>query len=80
VQADRSPIFKTPEEVEQGSLLFLDMVTEARILLDREGFFQRYLDRLSARLKELGTRRVQRGGRYSWILKPDLKPGEEISL
>lgn len=31
-------ILKTPEEVEAGSPLFLDMVEDANILYDREGF------------------------------------------
>jgi hypothetical protein len=34
----RSPVFKSPEEVEAGSPLFLDMVDDARILCDPEGF------------------------------------------
>jgi len=73
-------IFKTPREVERGSLLFLDMTDRARILFDRDGFFRAYLKRLSARLQELGSRRIEKGGGYYWLLKPDLKPGEVIEL
>src|SRR5438067_20320 len=36
-----SPIFKTPEECEAGSPLFLDMVDDARILVDAGGFLAR---------------------------------------
>jgi hypothetical protein len=34
-----SPVFKTPQEVEAGSPLFLDMIADARLLFDRDGFF-----------------------------------------
>jgi uncharacterized protein len=36
-----SPVFKTPAEVMAGSPLFLDMVEDAKILYDRDGFFAR---------------------------------------
>jgi hypothetical protein len=75
-----SPVFKTPEEVEHGSPLFLDMVEDARIVHDPEGFLVGYLDRLRARLLELGARRIWLGNAWYWDLKPDLKPGEIIHL
>jgi predicted nucleotidyltransferase len=75
-----SPVFKTPEEVESGSPLFLDMVEDARILYDPEGFLAGYLDRLRLRLRELGARRVRSGNAWYWDLKPDLKPGEVFTL
>ena len=75
-----SPVFKTPEEVEQGSPLFLDMVEDARILYDRDGFIFGHLAHLRARLKELGARRVWRGNAWYWDLKPDLQPGEVVTL
>ena len=75
-----SPIFKTPEEVEAGSPLFLDMIDDARILFDPEGFLAGYLDRLRARLRELGARRIRLGNAWYWELKPDLTPGEVFSL
>ncbi len=63
-----------------GSLLFLDLSEQARILEDREGFLRAYLDALAARLAALGAKRVRKGGGYYWLLKPDLDPGEEIQL
>jgi predicted nucleotidyltransferase len=75
-----APVFKTPTEVQRGSPLFLDMTLEARILFDRNEFFARCLEGLRARLRRLGSRRVPFGGGYYWVLKPDLKPGEEIEL
>lgn len=75
-----SPVFKTPEEVEQGSPLFLDMVEDGRIVFDPEGFLTAYLERLRARLRELGARRVRTDSAWYWELKPDLKPGEVFTL
>jgi predicted nucleotidyltransferase len=75
-----SPVFKTPEEVEAGSPLFLDMVDDARILYDPDGFLEQYFDRLRARLCQLGARRIWRGNAWYWDLKPDLKPGEVFTL
>lgn len=75
-----SPVFKTPEEAEAGSPLFLDMVEDASILFDRNGFFSKRLVRLRNRLRELGAKRVWKGNAWYWVLKPDYKPGEIIEL
>lgn len=75
-----SPIFKAPQEVEAGSPLFLDLVEDARILYDPSGLLAGYLDRLRARLRALGARRVWMGNAWYWELKPDLRPGEVFSL
>ena len=56
------------------------MVEDARIVLDRDGFFAGVLDRLRGRLHALGARRVWRGTRWYWDLKPDRRPGEVIEL
>lgn len=73
-------ILKTPAEVEHGSLIFLDMIEDARILFDRNCFFQDYLSRLSEKLKELGSVKVMKENGYYWILKPGKKPEENIIL
>ncbi len=75
-----SPLFKTPAETQYGSPLFLDMTLESRILFDRAGFFTDYLEGLRARMQALGSVRKRLGDGYYWVLKPDLKPGEEIVL
>jgi len=75
-----STVFKTPEEAEMGSPLFLDMVEDASILFDSNGFFSKRLVRLRNRLRELGAKRVWRGNAWYWVLKPDYKPGEVIEL
>jgi len=75
-----SPVFKTLAEVEAGSPLFLDMVDDARILYDPDGFLRRYLDGFRQRLQALGARRIWLGNAWYWELKPDLKPGEVFTL
>jgi hypothetical protein len=82
-EADRrrlSPVFKTRPEAEAGSPLFLDMVTDARLLFDRDGFFDRRLARLRARLDELGATRRWLGSAWYWDLKPGYRPGDVIEL
>lgn len=74
------PVFKTPFEVEKGSPLFLDMLEDGRILLDRDGLFGGILDRLKKRLGEMGARRIWRGKAWYWDLKPDYEPGEVFEI
>jgi len=75
-----SPVFKTPEEVQIGSPLFLDMTENARILFDKDSFFKKYLEILKTKLKILGARKVYSKGGYYWELKPDYKFGDIIEL
>ena len=75
-----SPVFKTPAELEEGSPLLLDMIEDARVLVDRDGLLRARLDRLRARLAELGARRIWRGDAWYWDLKPDYRPGDVIEL
>lgn len=75
-----SPVIKAPAEASSGSPLFLDMVYDALILYDKEKFFENIIGRLRRRLKELGSRRVFKGSKWYWILKPDLKIGEVVEL
>jgi len=75
-----SPVFKTPAEVDAGSILFLDMIDDARLLVDRDGFLRAALDRFARRLSALGARRIWRGSSWYWDLKPDYRPGEVFEL
>ncbi|GAQ95268.1 hypothetical protein TAGGR_2157 [Thermodesulfovibrio aggregans] len=75
-----SPVFKTPEEVQIGSPLFLDMTENVKILFDRNDFFKKYLETLKEKLKSLGARKVYSKGGYYWELKPDYKFGDTIEL
>ena len=68
------------EEATENRYLYLDMIEEARILVDRDGFFQGKLNGLRRRLKELGAKKIRRNGDWYWDLKPDLKLGDEVIL
>jgi hypothetical protein len=50
------------------------------VLLFDDGFMERVLERLSARLRELGARRVRTKRGWYWDLKPDYRFGEVIEL
>jgi len=80
VRPDLSPVIKTPAEVEAGSLLFLDLVEDARICYERDGFLSRHLAGLKERLLRLGARRIYRKGAWYWVLKPDYRPGEVFEI
>lgn len=68
------------QEAEQTRYIYLDMVDEALILVDVEGFFQAKLEALRKRLEELGAKRVWQEERWYWDLKPALKKGEALIL
>jgi predicted nucleotidyltransferase len=76
-----SCITLTPEEARHVRPFYLGMLSGHRILHDRDGFFAGVLDRLQARLKELGSvRLVDEDGYEYWDLKPDWKPGDVVEL
>lgn len=68
------------QEADQNRLLYLDMIEDARILVDRDNFFQNRLQQLQKRLQELDARKIRRDGGWYWDLRPGLKPGESIIL
>jgi len=75
-----SPVFKTPAEVQRGGSLYLDMTEDARLLYDRDGFFEHFLKEFRARLQRLGARRIWCGEAWFWDLKPDFKPGDVFEI
>jgi len=77
---DLSPAFKTPAEVELGSLLFLDLIDDARLLDDRENFLRDMLASFQERLWRFGARRIWRGNAWILDLKPDYTIGEVFEL
>jgi predicted nucleotidyltransferase len=76
-----SPVLKTVEEAKYHSPLYLDMTLDARLLYDRDGFFNGVLDEMRARMRELGSRRVTLpSGTQYWDLKPDYQWPEIVEL
>lgn len=76
-----SAIPLTPEEALSIKPYYLGFLDGHRLVVDRDGFFRRILDRLERRLTELGSRRLidERGNPY-WDLKPDYVLGEDVVL
>lgn len=68
------------EEAKENRYLYLDMIDEAIILVDEEGFFNSKLEGLRRRLEELGAKKVRRNGDWYWDLKPDLRLGDVVIL
>jgi len=75
-----SPILKTPQEIKSGSPILLDMVEDAVILYDRDGFLQNTLGALRENLARLGAKRIWRGDSWFWDLKPDYQRGEVFEV
>ena len=67
-------------EAQQNRHIFLDMIEDAHVLVDRGGFFRDRLGLLQKRLQELDAKKVRHNGTWYWDLKPDLKPGESVAL
>jgi predicted nucleotidyltransferase len=74
------PILKTRQEALRVVPLYLDMVEDGCLLVDRGGFFAEVLAGLRERLRALGAERRRRGQVRYWVLKPDFRPGESIEL
>jgi uncharacterized protein len=74
------PLVKTRQEAVRVVPLYLDMVEDARLLVDRGRFFAEVLARLRARLCALGAERRRRGRVRYWILKRDFQPGDRVEL
>ncbi len=77
---DLSPVIRTREEAEGFSILYLDMTMHVRILVDRDDFLRRRLDRMRSELDRLGAERRTLGDRWYWVLKQDYRPGEVFEI
>jgi len=78
---DPMPIFHTAERLATHPWILLDITDHGVVLFDPEGILAKELERVRARLKELGSQRIQRpDGSWYWDLKPDWRPGETVAL
>lgn len=68
-----SPIIKTPEDVLLGSPLFLDMIEEAKILYDKNNFFQNYLNQLKNKLKAIHAKKIYVDSGWYWLIDPKVE-------
>jgi len=68
------------DDLDDTPPLLLDVSVDGVLLRD-DGVMREKLARLRQRMGELGSRRIRtKTGRWYWLLKPDLKPGEIIQL
>lgn len=75
------PIILTESELAARPPLLLDLTEDAMVLEDRDGVFAREIARVRMRLEELGARRLWLpGDRWYWILTPEIRPGEVITI
>ena len=75
-----SVLMLSRQEADHNRYIYLDMIKDARILIDHQGFFLERLKALESRLCELGAKRIQRNNTWYWDLKPDLAPDEMLVL
>lgn len=75
------PVILSIDELREHPPLLLDLTTDALVLFDKDRIFQEEIEQVKRRLKELGARKVLVGrNRWYWILKPDLKRGETVTI
>ena len=76
-----SLIVKSPAEARSRIPLYLDIVEEGVLILDRGTFFEGVLAGMRARMRELGSHRVfLEDGTWYWDLKPDFRFGEVVEI
>lgn len=76
-----SSLVLTRAEADQNRYLYLDLTREALLLFDRDGFFRTRLAQMQARMRELGSVRIELpDGTWYWDVKPDLRIGEVFEL
>jgi predicted nucleotidyltransferase len=74
-------ITKSPEEARVHSPLYLDIVEDGLVILDRGGVVGAVLSAMRARMRALGSRRVYLAdGSWYWDLKPDFRFGEVVEI
>lgn len=61
--------------------IYLELYADGIILHDPDGFLSKILSRLGEELSKLGSIRIKlQDGSWAWILKPDLKFGDEFRI
>lgn len=74
-------VTKSPDEARVRSPLYLDIVEDGLLILDRDGFFAAVLSGMRERMRALGSRRVGLAdGSWYWDLKPDFRFGEVVEI
>jgi len=72
-------IIFSPDELKNHPPVLLDLTTDSIILYDT-GIFAEELAKIKQRLTELGSKKVMIKDSWFWILKPDIKLGENVVI
>jgi len=75
-----SAIVKSVDEASYHSPLYLDMVEDAVLLEDKDGFLNGIFGEIRVNLDRLGARRIRFGDGWYWDLKPDYVFGDVIEI
>lgn len=76
-----SSVIMTEKNLRDNPYILLDMIEDSIVLHDPRGKFQRMIEKLKKKLKELGAKRVWIDeDTWYWDLKPDWKPGEVVEI
>lgn len=71
----------SPEEAKIHRPIYLDMVEDAVILVDKDNFIESVFTGLRRKLDELKAKRIYlNNGTWIWDLKPDIKRGEAVEI
>lgn len=74
-------VTKSTDEARIRSPLYLDIVEEGILIVDRGHFFAAVLSEMRERMRVLGSRRVfLDDGTWYWNLKPDFRFGEIVTI
>jgi predicted nucleotidyltransferase len=78
---DWNLVTKSTEEARSRAPLYLDIVEDGILVLDRDGFFEAVLSGMRERMRVLGSRRVHLpDGSWYWDLKPDFRFPEVVEI
>jgi predicted nucleotidyltransferase len=74
-------VVKSPAEAQYHSPLYLDIVEDGILIVDRGGLFAVVLGAMRERMRVLRSRRVYLpDGNWYWDLKPDFRFGEVVEI
>jgi predicted nucleotidyltransferase len=72
-------IIFSPDELKAHPPILLDLTTDSIILYDT-GILAEELAKIKKKLKELGSKKVKIKDSWFWILKPDIRLGENVII
>ena len=75
-----SPIALSREEARVTRPLYLDIVFDAKVLYDKDGFMASVLEKVRRKLSEYGAERVKIGSKWVTVLKKNYRFGEVIEF